>query len=201
MSKPEKQINSKPTGLFFGSFNPIHNGHLCIAEYMVEYGGLKEVWFVISPHNPLKDKTTLLSDYARLEMVQAAISDDNRFRVSDIEFHMPRPSYTIDTLIRLSEKYPEKQFVMIAGSDVLPTFHKWKNYEQLLDQYSFMIYPREEGLSHPLLEHPSVQLIDAPKIEISSSFIRKTLLSGKNARYFMPDSVYRLVDKFGYYLR
>jgi nicotinate-nucleotide adenylyltransferase len=201
MSKPGKPINSKATGLFFGSFNPIHNGHLCIAEYMVEYGGLKEVWFVLSPHNPLKDKTTLLSDYARLEMVQAAIADDNRFRVSDIEFHMPRPSYTIDTLTRLSEKYPEKQFVLIAGTDVLPTFHKWKNYEQLLDQYSFMIYPRETGLDHKLLEYPSVQLVNAPKIDISSSFIRTTLRSGKSARYFMPDSVYRLVDKYGYYLR
>ncbi|MFH1118846.1 MAG: nicotinate (nicotinamide) nucleotide adenylyltransferase [Bacteroidota bacterium] len=201
MSRQEKPINSKATGLFFGSFNPIHNGHLCIAEYMIEYGGLKEVWFVLSPQNPLKDKTSLLSGYARLEMVQAAIADDNRFRVSDIEFHMPRPSYTIDTLTRFSEKYPDRNFVMIAGTDVLPTFHKWKNYEQLLDKYSFMIYPRETGRDHPLLEHPSVYLVDAPRIEISSSFIRNTLLSGKNARYFMPDIVYRLVDKYGYYLR
>ena len=201
MSKPEKPISSKATGLFFGSFNPIHNGHLCIAEYMIEYGGLKEVWFVLSPHNPLKDKTTLLSDYARLEMVQAAVADDNRFRVSDIEFHMPRPSYTIDTLTRFSEKYPDRHFVMIAGSDVLPTFHKWKNYEQLLEQYSFMIYPREAGRDHPFLEHQSVQLVGAPRIEISSSFIRNTLLNGKSARYFMPDSVYRLVDKYGYYLK
>jgi nicotinate-nucleotide adenylyltransferase len=199
MNKPAKPINSKLTGLFFGSFNPLHNGHLCIAEYMIEYGGLKEVWFVLSPHNPLKDKSTLLSDYARLEMVQTAVADDNRFRVSDIEFHLPRPSYTIDTLTRLSEKYPERNFVLIAGTDVLPTFHKWKNYEQLLEQYRFIIYPREEGLDHPLLHHPSVQLVDAPKIEISSGFIRKTLLSGKSARYFMPDSVYRLVDKYGYY--
>lgn len=201
MNKPEKLTNSKFTGLFFGSFNPIHNGHLCIAEYMIEYGGLSEVWFVLSPHNPLKDKTSLLSDYARLEMVQTAVDDDNRFRVNDIEFHMPQPSYTIDTLTRLSEKYPDKQFVLIAGTDVLPSFHKWKNWEQLLDQYSFMIYPRSTGLDHPLLQHPSVKLVDAPKIDISSSFIRKTLLSGKQARYFMPDSVYRLVDKYGYYLR
>jgi nicotinate-nucleotide adenylyltransferase len=105
MNNPEKLTNSKRTGLFFGSFNPIHNGHLCIAEYMIEYGGLSEVWFVLSPHNPLKDKTSLLSDYARLEMVQTAIDDDNRFRVNDIEFHMPQPSYTIDTLTRLSEKF------------------------------------------------------------------------------------------------
>ena len=201
MNKPEKQTNSKRTGLFIGSFNPIHNGHLCIAEYMIEYGGLKEVWFVLSPHNPLKDKTTLLSDYARLEMVQTAISDDSRFRVSDIEFHMPRPSYTIDTLTRLTEKYPDKEFVLIAGTDVLPTFHKWKNYDQLLGHYSFMIYPRETGMEHELLNHPAVTLVNAPKIDISSSFIRKTLLAGKQARYFMPDSVYRLIDKYGYYLR
>lgn len=201
MSKPEKPTDSKTTGLFFGSFNPIHNGHLCIAEYMTEYCGLQEVWFVVSPHNPLKDKTSLLSDYARLEMVQTAIADDFRFRVSDIEFYMPQPSYTIDTLTRFSEKYPDRQFVLIAGSDVLPTFHKWKNYQQLLDQYRFIIYPRETGLDHPLLKHPSIQLAGAPKIEISSSFIRNTLLCGKSARYFMPDSVYRLIDKYGYYLR
>ena len=201
MSKPEKQISSRPAGLFFGSFNPIHNGHLCIAEYMIEYGGLKEVWFILSPHNPLKDKTTLLSDYARLELVQAAIADDIRFRVSDIEFHMPRPSYTIDTLTRLLEKYPDRSFVLIAGSDILPTFHKWKNWQELIHLCNFMIYPRETGLDHELLSHPSFKLMDAPKIDISSSFIRKTLQSGRNARYFMPDSVYRLVDKYGYYLR
>jgi len=198
-----KQVKSeqRPTGLFFGSFNPIHNGHLCIAEYMIEQGGLKEVWFVLSPHNPLKEKSSLLSDYARLELVQAAIADDSRFRVSDIEFHMPRPSYTIDTLIRLSEKYPERQFILIAGTDVLPSFHKWKNYEQLLEDYSFMIYPREEGRDHALLQHPSVHLIDAPRIEISSSYIRNTIKQGKLARYSMPDSVFRLVDKYGYYIK
>ncbi len=201
MSKPEKPTNSKPTGLFFGSFNPIHNGHLCIAEYMIEYGGLKEVWFILSPHNPLKDKNSLLSDYARLELVQAAIADDVRFRVSDIEFHMPRPSYTIDTMTRLTEKYPDRSFALIAGTDVLPTFHKWKNWQQLINLYRFMIYPRETGLDHELLSHPSFSLMDAPKIDISSSFIRKTMLSGRSARYFMPDSVFRLVDKYGYYLR
>jgi nicotinate-nucleotide adenylyltransferase len=114
---------------------------------------------------------------------------------------MPRPSFTIDTMARLSEKYPDRSFVLIAGTDVLPTFHKWKNWQQLINLYRFMIYPRESGLDHELLSHPSFELLDAPKIEISSSFIRKTLLNGKSARYFMPDSVYRLVDKYGYYLR
>jgi len=201
MNKPEKPTPSKLTGLFFGSFNPIHFGHLCIAEYMVEFGGLKEVWFIVSPHNPLKDKATLLSDQYRLEMVEAAIENDERFRVSDIEFRMPRPSYTIDTLARLSEQHPDRQFVLIAGTDVLPSFHKWKNYEQLLDQYRLMIYPRHGDEDHPLLSHPSITVVNAPRIEISASFIREAIKNGKNIRYFLPDKVMKIIEKMGFYLR
>ncbi len=201
MNKPEKPTPSKLTGLFFGSFNPIHFGHLCIAEYMVEFGGLKEVWFIVSPHNPLKDKATLLSDQYRLEMVEAAIENDERFRVSDIEFRMPRPSYTIDTLARLSEQYPDRQFVLIAGTDVLPSFHKWKNYEQLLNQYRLMIYPRHGDEDHPLLSHPSITVVNAPRIEISASFIREAIKNGKNIRYFLPDKVMKIIEKMGFYLR
>ncbi|KAF5065032.1 putative nicotinate-nucleotide adenylyltransferase [anaerobic digester metagenome] len=201
MNKPEKPTPSKLTGLFFGSFNPIHFGHLCIAEYMVEFGGLKEVWFIVSPHNPLKDKATLLSDQYRLEMVEAAIANDERFRVSDIEFRMPRPSYTIDTLARLSEQHPDRQFVLIAGTDVLPSFHKWKNYEQLLDQYRLMIYPRHGDEDHPLLSHPSITVVNAPRIEISASFIREAIKNGKNIRYFLPDKVMKIIEKMGFYLR
>ncbi|MEA5110745.1 putative nicotinate-nucleotide adenylyltransferase [bioreactor metagenome] len=201
MNKPEKPTPSKLTGLFFGSFNPIHTGHLCIAEFMVEFGGLKEVWFIVSPHNPLKDKATLLSDQYRLEMAEAAIENDERFRVSDIEFRMPRPSYTIDTLTRLSEQHPDRQFVLIAGTDVLPSFHKWKNYEQLLNQYRLMIYPRHGDEEHPLLSHPSITVVNAPRIEISASFIREAIKNGKNIRYFLPDKVMKIIEKMGFYLR
>ncbi len=188
-----------PTGLFFGSFNPIHNGHLCIAEYMIEFAGLQEVWFIVSPHNPLKEKSTLLSDQYRLEMVEAAIEGDDRFRVLDIEFRMPRPSYTIDTLARLSEKHPERQFVLIAGTDVLPTFHKWKNYEQLLANYQMMIYPRHGDDRPAILDHPSVKLVDAPRVEISASFIRNAIKDDKTIRYFLPEKVWEMIDRMGFY--
>lgn len=168
---------------------------------MVEFGGLKEVWFIVSPHNPLKDKATLLSDQYRLEMAEAAIENDERFRVSDIEFRMPRPSYTIDTLTRLSEQHPDRQFVLIAGTDVLPSFHKWKNYEQLLNQYRLMIYPRHGDEEHPLLSHPSITMVNAPRIEISASFIREAIKNGKNIRYFLPDKVMKIIEKMGFYLR
>ncbi len=190
----------KPTALFFGSFNPIHIGHLCVAEYLVEFGGMDEVWFVVSPLNPLKDKATLLSDYARYEMAQEAIGKDTRFRVSDIEFHMAKPSYTIDTLAHLSEKYPGRQFILTGGTDLLVSFHKWKNYEQILEHYKLLLYPRHGSDDHPLTKHPSITLIDAPRIEISASFIRGAIKNKKSVRYFLPDAVYKLIDKYGYYL-
>lgn len=190
----------KPTALFFGSFNPIHIGHLCVAEYMVEFGGMNEVWFIVSPQNPLKDKSSLLSDYARYEMVQAAVGNDPRLHVSDIEFHLPRPSYTIDTLTRLSERYPERQFVLTGGTDILVSFNKWKNYEQILEQYKLLLYPRHGSDDHPLIKHPSVTLIEAPRIEISASFIRGAIKANKSVKYFLPDSVFKIIDKYGYYL-
>jgi nicotinate-nucleotide adenylyltransferase len=190
----------KPTALFFGSFNPIHIGHLCVAEYLVEFGGMDEVWFIVSPLNPLKDKATLLSDYARYEMVQEAIGKDTRFRVSDIEFHLSRPSYTIDTLTHLTEKYPGRKFILTGGTDLLVSFHKWKNYEQILQHYKLLLYPRHGSDDHPLTKHPSVTFIDAPRMEISASFIRGAIKNKKSVRYFLPDAVYRLIDKYGYYL-
>ena len=201
MNKPAKPQFTKPTGLFFGSFNPIHTGHLCIAEYMLEYGGLDEVWFIVSPQNPLKDKTTLLSDQYRFDMVELAIAGDERFRVSDIEFRMPRPSYTIDTLTRLSEQHPGRSFVLLAGTDVLTSFHKWKNYEQILEHYTFNIYPRHGDENHPLLSHASVKLIQAPRIEISASFIREAIKSGKAIRYFLPAEVRKMIERMGFYKR
>lgn len=194
-----KKIPGKPTGLFFGSFNPIHSGHLCIAEYMVEYADLQEVWFIVSPHNPLKAKSTLLADQYRFDMVEAAIEGDDRFKVLDIEFFMPQPSYTIDTLTRLTELHPNRQFVLIAGTDVLPTFHKWKNYEQLLAQYQLLIYPRH-GDEHPALaDHPSIKLVHAPRVEISASFIRDAIKENKTMKYFLPAKVWEMIDKKGFY--
>ncbi len=189
----------KATGLFFGSFNPIHIGHLCVAEYLVEFGGLNEVWFIVSPLNPLKEKASLLTDYARYEMVQEAIGKDTRFRVSDIEFHMPKPSYTIDTLARLNEKYPDREFIMTGGTDLLVSFHKWKNWEQLLANYKLLLYPRHGSEDHELTKHPSVKLINAPKIEISASFIRGALREHKTIKHFLPESVWQIIDKYGYY--
>jgi len=189
----------KPTALFFGSFNPIHIGHMCVAEYMVEFGGMDEVWFIVSPQNPLKDKATLLSDYARYEMVQSAVGNDTRLRVSDIEFHLPRPSYTIDTLVHLGEKYPDRQFILTGGTDILISFNKWKNYEQILANYRLLLYPRHGSEDHPLTKHPSVTLINAPRIEISASFIRGAIKNKKSVKYFLPESVFEIIDKYGYY--
>ena len=187
------------TGLFFGSFNPIHCGHLMIAGYMVEYTGLDQVWFVVSPHNPLKEKITLLADHHRLAMVNMAIEEDRRFKSSNIEFKLPQPSYTIDTLTYLSEKYPGKEFVLIAGSDNLPTFHKWKNYEELLRQYQIYLYPRPETTVCQFDQHPAITRVNAPLITISSSFIRKGISDNKNMRYFLPDNVWKYIEEMHFY--
>ena len=192
-------FSSQKTGLFFGSFNPIHNGHLMIAAYMVEYAGLDQVWFVVSPHNPLKEKSSLLADNHRLFMVNLAIEDDSRFKSSSIEFKLPQPSYTIDTLTYLSEKFPGKEFVLIAGSDNLPSFHKWKNFEALLNQYQMYLYPRPNTIASQFDHHPSFKKVDAPLITLSSSFIRKGILEGKNMRYFLPEKVWKYIEEMHFY--
>ena len=188
------------TGLFFGSFNPIHNGHMMIASYMADFAGLKQVWFVVSPQNPLKEKSSLLSDHHRLAMVNLAIEDDRRFKSSNIEFKLPRPSYTIDTLTYLSERYPGKQFIPILGSDNLPTLHKWKNWETLLSQYNIYIYPRPETPSNCFDNHPSLIRIDAPLITVSSSFIRKSIKEGHDMRHFVPEKVWKYIVEMNFYL-
>jgi nicotinate-nucleotide adenylyltransferase len=192
-------IALKKTGLFFGSFNPIHSGHLMIASYMTEFTDLDQVWFVVSPQNPLKEKSTLLHDHHRLAMVNMAIGDDKRFRSSNIEFKMPKPSYTIDTLTWLGEKYPANEFVLIAGSDILPAFHKWKNHEELLNQYRIYIYPRPGGEKSNFDNHPSITFVDAPLISISSSFIRQSIRDGKNMQYFLPEQVLKYVEEMHFY--
>ena len=187
-------------GLFFGSFNPVHIGHLAIANYIAEYTDLNQFWFVISPHNPLKDKETLLSDQIRLEMLEIAIEGDVRFAVCDIEFRMPQPSYTIDTLTYLQEKHPRHEFVLIMGSDGLPTFHKWKNHDRIISGYHRMIYPRISDIDTNFEGHRNITLLsEAPKIEISSSFIRKAIREGKDIRHFLPSRVYEYIVKYNLY--
>ena len=187
------------TGLFFGSFNPIHLGHLMIASYMIEFTDIDNVWFIISPHNPLKEKSTLLPDVNRLYMVNVAVEDEPKFSASNVEFHMPQPSYTIDTLTYLQEKYPTHDFTLLAGSDIFPTFHKWKNHEQLLSLYSFYIYPRPFTKAHSFETHPSLTYVKAPLFEISSSFIRNGIKEGKNMAYFLPKKVWEYLDEMGFY--
>ena len=187
------------TGLFFGSFNPIHQGHLMIANYMVEYTDISQAWFIVSPHNPLKEKSSLLADYHRLAMANIAVEDDSRFRASNIEFHLPQPSFTIDTLTYLSEKYPENEFILICGSDNLPSFSKWKNYEELLDRYHLYIYPRMETEPSMFDGHPHIHFIQAPLIGISSSFIRQGIKEGKNLRQFLPEKVWKYLTEMHFY--
>ena len=172
---------TKKIGFFSGSFNPIHIGHLILASYIGEFTDLDEIWFVVSPRNPLKEAGVLLDDALRLEMVRLALEDYERMKVSDVEFHMPRPSYTIDTLTKLTEEHPDKEFTLIIGGDNWRQFHKWKEPEKLTSNYRLFIYPRlgEEVMIPPQL-HSSVQLINAPIVEISSTFIREGIRAGRN---------------------
>ena len=189
----------KHIGLYFGSFNPIHIGHLIIGQYMVEFTDLDEVWFVVSPQNPLKDKKTLLPDLNRLYMVNVAVEDDSKLRSCNIEFHMPKPSYTIDTLAYLGEKYPDYDFVLIGGTDILPTFHKWKNYQQLLSNHKIYIYNRPGYNAGDYQSHPNISFFDAPLMEISASFIRNAIKAGKDISYMLPSKVWKYIDEMNFY--
>lgn len=186
-------------GLFFGSFNPVHVGHMVIANYFVSFTDLQQIWFVVSPHNPLKDKQSLLSDYHRLEIVNRAIENDSRFKASNIEFGLTQPNYTIHTLVHLSERNPHHQFVLMMGSDNLQSFHKWKNYEAILEHYELYVYPRNGFDGGPFRDHSSVRWIDAPMMEISSTFIRKSIAQGADVRHFMPESAYTFIDEMNFY--
>jgi len=187
------------TGLFFGSFNPIHIGHLAIANYMLEFSDLDEIWFVVSPQNPLKNKKTLLNEYDRFKMVELALDDNLKIKPVDIEFRLPKPSFTIDTLTYLSEKNPKHKFVLIAGTDNFHSFHKWKNYKEILNQYMLYIYPRPGYSLGEYENHKSIKQINAPLMEISSSFIRKSIKEGKDIRYFLPSKVYSYIQEMHFY--
>ncbi len=186
-------------GLFFGSFNPIHIGHLIIANTMAENTDLNEVWFVVSPQNPFKNQKTLLHEFDRYDMVQRAIADHYKLRVSDVEFNMPKPSYTIDTLTRLYEKHPNNEFVLIMGSDNLAHFHKWKNHDKILEYYALYIYPRPESQGHPLLQHPKVKQIAAPLLDISATYIREAIKQRHSVRYLVPQEVITLIELKQFY--
>ncbi len=189
------------TGLFFGSFNPIHVGHLIIADFFVQFTDLDKVLFVVSPQNPFKLNESLLDENSRLELVKLATGDDPGFDVSDVEFNMEQPSYTYKTLKNLLSKHPEKEFVLIIGSDNLDEFDKWKNYEEILEMIRIYVYPRPGFSGSPFLQHPNVFLKDAPVMEISSSFIRQSLEKGKDPKYMLPEKVYDEIVKKGYYGR
>lgn len=182
-------------GLFFGSFNPIHNGHLIIANYICESTDLDKVWLVVSPQNPFKTKDTLLNEYDRLHLINLAIEGNHNLRASDIEFKLPRPSYTIDTLTYLKEKYPEHEFCLIMGSDNLLSIHKWKNYETLLADCPIYVYQRRGSEQKQAPVGAKIFLVDFPFLDISATFIRQSIKSGYSMRYFLPEKVWNYIDE------
>lgn len=188
-------------GLFFGTFNPIHVGHLIIGNHMAEFTDLDEVWFVVTPHNPFKVKSSLLANHHRYQLVQEATEDYPRLKPSNIEFGLPQPNYTVNTLAHLYEKHPGQEFSLIMGLDNLETFHKWKNHQVILQNHELYVYPRvsEGNKSSGFLEHEKVHLIDAPIVEISSTFIRKAIRDGKNIRALMPDRAWKYMDEMNFY--
>lgn len=185
-------------GLYFGSFNPIHIGHLIIANHVVENSDVDKIWFVVSPHNPLKDAHSLLNEYDRLHLVELAIQDNNKFRASNVEFYLPKPSYTIDTLTYLTERFPLEQFSIVIGSDSFQNISRWKNYEQLVQHYSFIVYKRP-GFEITETYNAKMNILDAPLLEISSTFLRKQIKANKSIRYMMPDAVWKYIDENRYY--
>jgi nicotinate-nucleotide adenylyltransferase len=188
-------------GLFFGSFNPIHMGHMIIANIMAENTDLDKVWFVVSPQNPFKPSKGLLHEFDRFDMVRAAVYDSYKLEVCDIEFHLPKPSYTIHTLVHLKEKHPDKEFKVIIGEDNLASFKKWLNYERILEDYGLYVYPRPHVQPSDLKTHPHVKMVDAPMMDISATFIRNCVRNRKSIRYLVPDPVEEMIRVKGFYLQ
>jgi len=186
-------------GLFFGSFNPIHVGHMVLANYMLSFTDLEKIWFVVSPHNPLKNKSALLNQHQRLRLVDLAIGDHDHMRSSNIEFSLPQPSYTIHTLVHLQEKYPEQKFSLIMGQDNLQSFAKWKNFEEILKKHRLYVYPRPNANSEQFNAHPQVFLTEAPLMDISSTFIRAAIKDKKDVRFFVPEKVWQEIDEMNFY--
>lgn len=190
----------KLTGLMFGSFNPVHTAHLIIASHFVQFTDIKEVWFVLSPLNPFKDKEQILDQEKRKHLLKLAIEDNPAFKLCETELHLPIPSYTINTLGKLAIDFPDRNFVLLMGEDNLDDFDKWKDYQDILEKVSIYVYPRGEKTSSPFLDHPKVRKIHAPRFEISSTMIRKAFAEGKDLRYVVPDKVFRQIKSGGYYV-
>lgn len=188
-------------GLFFGTFNPIHIGHMIIANHLAEFSDLEEVWFVITPLSPFKQKKSLLSNHHRLALANIAVEGFQKLKTSNIEFDLPQPNYTINTLAYLEEKYPNHQFCLIMGEDNLKGFHKWKNHEIILQNYEIYVYPRvSEGLAeHELINHPKIHKVNAPIVEISSTFIRKAIKQKMDVRAMLPLNVWKYIDEMNFY--
>lgn len=191
----------KKVGLYFGTFNPIHIGHLIIANHMVENSDLDEIWMVVTPHNPFKKKSSLLDNHHRLEMVYKATEDYNKIAPSDIEFKLPQPNYTVHTLAHISEKYPSYNFSLIMGEDNLKSLHKWKNYETILADHMVYVYPRiSEGTIETQFDnHPKIQRVNAPIVEISSTMIRNAIKEGKNVTPLLSSPVWKYIDEMNFY--
>ena len=183
-------------GLYFGTFNPIHIGHLIIANHMAEHSNLDQIWMVVTPHNPHKKKNTLLDDYHRLEMVHLATANFPKIQPSDIEFKLPQPNYTVNTLVHLQEKFPKYEFSLIMGEDNLNSLHKWKNYEVILQNHDIYVYPRLNSgeINEQFVNHPKIHRVGAPVIELSSTFIRESIKNGKNVVPMLPNKVWEYVE-------
>ena len=188
-------------GLYFGTFNPIHIGHLTIANHMAEYSDLDAIWMVVTPHNPFKKKSTLLDNHHRYEMVNIATEDYPKIQPSNIEFKLPQPNYTVNTLAHLEEKYPQHEFCLIMGEDNLKGLHKWKNYEVILKNHHVYVYPRisEGSVAHQFTDHPKIHKVEAPIMEISSTFIRNAIKEKKNIRPLLPEGVWKYIDLMNFY--
>ncbi|WP_456441495.1 nicotinate (nicotinamide) nucleotide adenylyltransferase [Psychroserpens sp.] len=188
-------------GLYFGTFNPIHVGHLTIANHLAEYSDLDKIWFVVTPHSPFKKKNSLLDDRQRYEMVYRATKDYLKLEPSDIEFNLPQPNYTINTLTYLKEKYPDAEFALIMGEDNLKSFHKWKNYQLILDDHDIYVYPRISNgkVDTQFNTHSKIKKVDAPIMELSSTFIRKSIKDNKNVRPILPEHVWEYLDEMNFY--
>lgn len=189
----------KRTALFFGSFNPIHVGHLIIANTMLQQKDVDEVWLVVSPQNPLKERSTLLADHHRMAMVRRAIDDNYRLHACDIEMHLPVPSYTVVTLAALAERHPDREFCLIMGSDNLAGLHRWRNYEYILEHYHIYVYPRLGSDQCALRSHPSVTMVDVPMMDISSSYIRAQIKARRDVRYLLTEPVYQYLTEMHFY--
>ena len=188
-------------GLFFGTFNPIHIGHMIIANYMVEFSDLEEVWFVITPQSPFKQKTSMLSNHHRLSIANIAVENYQKLKTTDIEFNLSQPNYTINTLAYIEEKYPNNQFCLIMGEDNLKGFHKWKNYETILQNYELYVYPRvsEGKIETQFTHHPKVHKVNAPIVQISSTFIRKAIKEKRDISTMLPINVWKYIDEMNFY--